>query len=289
MKKIINYYIKTKKYYKKIVIILKLKILSSKNLEYSINNYGDIKDEIEQLLKNIIEEDESYKYMYLLIISLYENIDTLLENLIIANHDICLKIIRSISEQLIIFKCLMQNEEYLREDFFNWSILNDYKNPKKEVELANTAKELYDKYILKLKEYMLDKEKNIDKTELKRNINKLINNNYGWYYTKCKNNYNISLNYIAKNENCNDIYEMFKYYSEEVHNNNTRTLMIQCKHNLSMEYHVIELLLCVQHHILQIIKEYVPIKRYKYILNKIEKNIQYNYDKMTYYEKKFDK
>ena len=71
MKKIINYYIKTKKYYKKIVIILKLKILSSKNLEYSINNYGDIKDEIEQLLKNIIEEDESYKYMYLLIISLY--------------------------------------------------------------------------------------------------------------------------------------------------------------------------------------------------------------------------
>ena len=289
MKKIINYYIKTKKYYKKIVIILKLKILSSKNLEYSINNYGDIKDEIEQLLKNIIEEDESYKYMYLLIISLYENIDTLLENLIIANHDICLKIIRSISEQLIIFKCLMQNEEYLREDFFNWSILNDYKNPKKEVELANTAKELYDKYILKLKEYMLDKEKNIDKTEMKRNINKLINNNYGWYYTKCKNNYNISLNYIAKNENCNDIYEMFKYYSEEVHNNNTRTLMIQCKHNLSMEYHVIELLLFVQHHILQIIKEYVPIKRYKYILNKIEKNIQYNYDNMTYYEKKFDK
>lgn len=289
MKKIINYYIKTKKYYKKIVIILKLKILSSKNLEYSINNYGDIKDEIEQLLKNIIEEDESYKYMYLLIISLYENIDTLLENLIIANHDICLKIIRSISEQLIIFKCLMQNEEYLREDFFNWSILNDYKNPKKEVELANTVKELYDKYILKLKEYMLDKEKNIDKTEMKRNINKLINNNYGWYYTKCKNNYNISLNYIAKNENCNDIYEMFKYYSEEVHNNNTRTLIIQCKHNLSMEYHVIELLLFVQHHILQIIKEYVPIKRYKYILNKIEKNIQYNYDKMTYYEKKFDK
>lgn len=289
MKKIINYYIKTKKYYKKIVIILKLKILSSKNLEYSINNYGDIKDEIEQLLKNIIEEDESYKYMYLLIISLYENIDTLLENLIIANHDICLKIIRSISEQLIIFKCLMQNEEYLREDFFYWSILNDYKNPKKEVELANTAKELYDKYILKLKEYMLDKEKNIDKTEMKRNINKLINNNYGWYYTKCKNNYNISLNYIAKNENCNDIYEMFKYYSEEVHNNNTRTLIIQCKHNLSMEYHVIELLLFVQHHILQIIKEYVPIKRYKYILNKIEKNIQYNYDKMTYYEKKFDK
>ena len=289
MKKIINYYIKTKKYYKKIVIILKLKILSSKNLEYSINNYGDIKDEIEQLLKNIIEEDENYKYMYLLIISLYENIDTLLENLIIANHDICLKIIRSISEQLIIFKCLMQNEEYLREDFFNWSILNDYKNPKKEVELANTAKELYDKYILKLKEYMLDKEKNIDKTEMKRNINKLINNNYGWYYTKCKNNYNISLNYIAKNENCNDIYEMFKYYSEEVHNNNTRTLIIQCKHNLSMEYHVIELLLFVQHHILQIIKEYVPIKRYKYILNKIEKNIQYNYDKMTYYEKKFDK
>ena len=289
MKKIINYYIKTKKYYKKIVIILKLKILSSKNLEYSINNYGDIKDEIEKLLKNIIEEDESYKYMYLLIISLYENIDTLLENLIIANHDICLKIIRSISEQLIIFKCLMQNEEYLREDFFNWSILNDYKNPKKEVELANTAKELYDKYILKLKEYMLDKEKNIDKTEMKRNINKLINNNYGWYYTKCKNNYNISLNYIAKNENCNDIYEMFKYYSEEVHNNNTRTLIIQCKHNLSMEYHVIELLLFVQHHILQIIKEYVPIKRYKYILNKIEKNIQYNYDKMTYYEKKFDK
>lgn len=289
MKKIINYYIKTRKYYKKTVILLKLKIFSSKNLEYSINNYGDIKGEIEELLNNIIGKDESYKYVYLLIISLYENIDNLLENLIIANHDICLKIIRSISEQLIIFKCLMQNEEYLREDFFNWSILNDYKNPKKEVELASTAKGLYDKYILKLKEYMLNKEKNINETKMERYINKLIDNNYGWYYTKCKDNYNISLKYIAENENCNDIYEMFKYYSEKVHNNSTRTLMIQSKHNLSMEYHAMELLLFVQHYILQIIKEYIPIKRYKHIFNKIQKNIQYNYDKMIYYEEKFDK
>ena len=53
MKKIINYYIKTRKYYKKTVILLKLKIFSSKNLEYSINNYGDIKGEIGELLNNI--------------------------------------------------------------------------------------------------------------------------------------------------------------------------------------------------------------------------------------------
>lgn len=289
MKKIINYYIKTRKYYKKTVILLKLKIFSSKNLEYSINNYGCIKGEIGELLNNIIGKDESYKYMYLLVKSLYENIDTLLENLIIANHDICLKIIRSISEQLIIFKCLMQNGEYLREDFFNWSILNDYKNPKEEVELASTAKKLYDQYILKIKEYILGREKNIDKTKIERYINKLIDNNYGWYYTKCKENYNISLKYIADNENCNDIYKMFKYYSEKVHNNNTRTLMIQSKHNLSMEYHVMELLLFVQRHILKVIKEYIPIKRYKYIHNKILENIQYNYDKMKYYEEKFDK
>lgn len=289
MKKIINYYIKTRKYYKKTVILLKLKIFSSKNLEYSINNYGNIKGEIGELLNNIIGKDESYKYMYLLVESLYENIDTLLENLIIANHDICLKIIRSISEQLIIFKCLMQNGECLKEDFFNWSILNDYKNPKEDVEIASIARELYDQYILKIKGYILDREKNIDKTKIERYINKLIDNNYGWYYTKCKENYNISLKYIADNENCNDIYKMFKYYSEKVHNNNTRTLMIQSKHNLSMEYHVMELLLFVQRHILQVIKEYIPIKRYKYIHNKILENIQYNYDKMKYYEEKFDK
>lgn len=65
--------------------------------------------------------------------------------------------------------------------------------------------------------------------------------------------------------------------------------MIQSKHNLSMEYHAMELLLFVQHYILQIIQEYVPIKRYKYMLDKIQKNIQYNYDKMIYYEEKFDK
>lgn len=289
MKKIIKHYIETRKYYKKTIILLKLKIFSSKNLEYSINNYGDIKDEIEKLLNNIIEKDGSYKYIYLLILSLYENINNLVENLIIANHDICLKIIRSISEQLIIFKCLMQNEEYLREDFFNWSIINDYKNPKEEVEFASAAKELYNQYILKIKEYILDREKNIDKTKIERYINKLIDNNYGWYYTKCKENYNISLKYIADNENCNDIYKMFKYYSEKVHNNNTRTLVIQSKHNLSMEYHVIELLLFVQRHVLQVIKEYIPIKRYKYIHNKILENIHYNYDRMKYYEKKFDK
>lgn len=289
MKEIIKYYIKTRKCYKRTVILLKLKIFSSKNLEYSINNYGDIKSEIEKLLNTIIEKDENNKYIYLLIVSLYDNIDNLLENLIIANHDTCLKIVRSISEQLIIFKCLMQNEEYLREDFFNWSILNDYKNPKREVELASTAKELYNRYSSKIKKYILDNEKNMDNLKLERYINRLIDNNYGWYYTKWKMHHKISLKYIAENENCIDIYEMFDYYSEKVHNNDTRTLIIQSKHNLSMEYHVIELLLFVQRHILEIIKEYIPPKKYNYILNKILKNIQYNYDKMKYYEEKFDK
>lgn len=289
MKELIEKYMNTKKLYKKTVMLLKLKIFLSKSLEYSINNYGDIKSEIWMLLNGIIEKTEDYKYIYLLIISLYENIDSLLENLIIANHDTCLKIIRPISEQLIIFKCLMQNDECLKEDFFNWSILNDYKNPKNEVQLASTAKELYDRYNLDIERYILGKEKNINKVKLEKYKNKLIDSNYGWYYTKWKMDDNITLKYIAENEDCKDIYEMFKYYSEKVHNNSTRTLIIQSKHNLSMEYHVMELLLFTQCHILEIIKQYIHIEKYNVILKKITKNIQYNYEKMEYYEKNFDK
>lgn len=289
MKKLIAKHMNTKKLYKKTVMLLKLKIFSSKSLEYSINNYGDIKSEIEMLLNGIIEKAEDYKYMYVLIISLYENIDSLLENLIIANYDTCLKIIRPISEQLIIFKCLMQNEECLREDFFNWSIINDYKNPKNEVKLDSTAKELYDRYNLDIERYILGKEKSINKVKLEKYKNKLIDSNYGWYYTKWKMDYNITLKYIAENEDCKDIYKMFKYYSEKVHNNSTRTLIIQSKHNLSMEYHVMELLLFTQRHILEIIKQYINVEKYNGILKKITKNIQYNYEKMKYYEKNFDK
>lgn len=289
MKQIIAKYINTRKLYKRTVMLLKLKIFSSKNLEYSINNYGDIKNEIEILLNGIIEKDEEYKYIYLLIESLYENISGLLENLIIANHDTCLKIIRTISEQLIIFKCLMQNEKSLKEDFFYWSILNDYKNPKRGVELADSAKELYDRYNLDIEEYILGKGKNINKVKLEKYKGELMNSNYGWYYSKWKMDYKITLKYIAENEDCKDIYEMFKNYSEKVHNNDTRTLIIQSKHNLSMEYHVIELLLFIQRYILDIIKKYISEEKYKYIFRKIIKNIEYNYEKMQYYEEKFDK
>lgn len=289
MKQLIAKYINTRKLYKRTVMLLRLKIFSSKSLEYSINNYGDIKNEIEILLNGIIEKDEEYKYIYLLIKSLYENIGGLLENLIIANHDTCLKIIRSISEQLIIFKCLMQNEKSLKEDFFHWSILNDYKNPKRGVELADSAKELYDRYNLDIEEYILGKGKNINKVKLEKYKDELMNSNYGWYYSKWKMDYKITLKYIAENEDCKDIYEMFKYYSEKVHNNDTRTLIIQSKHNLSMEYHVIELLLFTQRHILDIIKLYISEEKYKYIFRKIIKNIEYNYEKMKHYEEKFDK
>lgn len=289
MKKIIEHYINTRRYYNKIVILLKLKIFSSKNLENSINDYGYIKNTIESSLNDIIRQNKDYKYIYLLISSLYENIDNLLENLIIANHDICLKIIRSISEQLIIFKCLMKNEAYLKEDFFNWSILNDYKNPKKDVELASTAKELYDTYRVNIRNYIIKQEDEISNNKVEKYINKLIDNKYGWYYTKCEKNYNITLKYIAEKENCNDIYEMFKYYSEKVHNNDTRTLIIQSKHNPSMEYHIIELLFFVQKDILDVIKEDISIQKYNRIHNKIIENIKVNYDKMKYYEENLDK
>ena len=289
MREAITKYINTKKLYKRTVRLLKLKMFSSGILEYSINNYGYIKSEIEILLNGIIENDEDYKYMYLLINSLYENIDSLLENLIIANHDTCLKIIRSISEQLIIFKCLMQNGKNLKENFYNWSIINDYINPKKEVELVSSVKELYKRYTLDIERYILSKKKNIATKKVNEYVKKLINNNYGWYYIKWTMDYDITLKYIAENEKCENIYKLFQHYSEKVHNNNTRTLMIQNKHNPSMEYHVIILLLYTQHHILDIIKEYVSKENYNCILAKIKENIQYNYDKMKYYEEKFDK
>lgn len=289
MKKLIIKYIEKKKLYKKTVLLLRLRIFLSKNLEDSINNYGEIKRELKVLLNEILNKDEDYKYIDLLIISLYENIDSVLENLIISNYDTCLKIIRSISEQLIIFKCLMQNEKSLMEDFFHWSILNDYKNPKNEVELASTVKELYDRYNLNIERYILKKEKNINEVKLKKYKNQLIDSNYGWYYTRWKVGDPISLKYIAKNEKCEEIYEMFEYYSEKVHNNNTRTLIIQSKHNLSMEYHILELLLFTQKHIIEIIKKYIHTEKYNDVQKKILENIQYNYEKMKYCEENFDK
>ena len=289
MKKLIEKYINTRKYYKKMLIILKLKMYASKNLESSINNYGNIMYEIAKLLNSIIDKDEDYKYIYLLKISIYENLDRILENLIIYNHDACLKIVRSTSEQLIIFKCLMQNEKYLMKEFSDWSIMSDYKNSKKGVELSSTGKQVFSECNLRIKKHIIANEPNINNQKLEKYVDKLINNKYGWYYSKCKTNYNITLKNIAKNEKCDDIYEMFKEYSEQVHNNNTRVLILQEAHNLSMDYHVLVLLLFIQRYILDIIKEDISYETYKCIYNKIYKNIEYNYKEMKYCEERYDK
>ena len=156
MNKGIIRYINSKKLYDRTTIWLKLKIYSSKNLKNSINKYGEIMTWVREQLTIVISKSKSQKQILLIINSIYENLDAVLENLIIGNHDVCLKIIRSISEQLIIIKCLMQNDDEMKNSFFNWSILNDYKNPKSGVELFDKANELYDDYCAKIEKYFYE-------------------------------------------------------------------------------------------------------------------------------------
>ena len=118
--------------------------------------------------------------------------------------------------------------------------------------------------------------------------NKIIDNKYGWYYFKSNTDDKITLKHIANNEVCMDIYKMFEYYSEKVHNNDTRTLLIQRDHNLSMEYHVLVLMQEVQLHILNILKKDIDKDAYEKMHERIIKNIKIDYNNMKVCEDFFD-
>lgn len=283
---ILNYFFKSKQLYKKKKKLLKLKIFTSSNLSDPINKYGEI---LEISREIFFEATRDNGYIYLLEESLYYNVNSIIENIIIANYDTCLKLIRSISEQLILIKCLIQNDFRLSEDFVNWSVLRDYDNPRAKELLSEKGYKTYNRYIKELNDYILEKKTNINQKEINKIIKRLIDNKYGWYYKNCNLNKNITLKYIAEKENALNIYEMFMEYSKKIHNNDTRTIMIQNDNNMSMEYHILILLLFIQKHLIQMVIGSVDEAKYKKCDSMINKTIKVYYKKVKEYEEKYDR
>jgi hypothetical protein len=215
-----------KSYYSEVELNINNKLKITKPLALVVDDYHTIFDFISKDFSRLSNKKMISENVILIFYSIHINFERLIENLLLLNYDICFKILRTIIEQIIIFTSLCNNDESMAYYFINWDLLaniNDYSFKKvgKDYQLCKNDLDNF----IKLK--CSHDTKKADKV-----IKDLIKNNYGWYYKKWDFKSDLNLYKIAEQEKILDIYDLFRKYSLNIHNNKLRTILKQNKYEV---------------------------------------------------------
>lgn len=247
------------KTYEKLKININQKLEMTKSLSVIVNDFYDISESISKTFSKLCENNKLSKNIIPIFYSLQINFNGIIENLLLLNYDICFKILRTAIEQTIIFDSLCNNNIKMADYFVNWDLLenikdydfnkiaNDYKACKNDLETFINMK--YPNNIKKEKKVIKD----------------LIKNNYGWYYIKWDFQSNLNLYQIAKQEKLLNLYDLFKTYSLNTHNNKLRTIFKQNKYEIKYGCRVVIGIYECLKSIIQVLQKFVIDDNQKYI------------------------
>jgi hypothetical protein len=235
------------------------KLETTKSLSVIVNDYYEISESVSKVFSKLCDDKKLSDNIVPIFYSIQINFERLIENLLLLNYDICFKILRTIIEQTIIFNSLCNNNKNMADYFINWDLLaniKDYTFNKVKEDYFSCKKDL--EIFVKLK-YPGDTKK------VNKVIKDLIKNNYGWYYKKWDFNSNLNLYKIAEQENLLDLYDLFKKYSLNTHNNKLRTIFKQNKYDIKYGCRVVIGIFTSLNSIIQVLQKFVINDNQKYI------------------------
>lgn len=122
--------------------------------------------------------------------------------------------LRIVFENLIILKFLLENDNSCCDDWYNWGkikVFNTY--PK----IIGEDERIIETMFKDFANWKIKTINSISKLYGNNKVNSILNNTYGWAYSK--NIKHLTLASIAKNCNADLAYDYFKFLSSTVHSN----------------------------------------------------------------------
>lgn len=245
--------------YIKFKVRIDKKLETTKPLAIVVNDYYDISESVSKVFSKLCENKKISSNIIPVFYSIQINFDGLVENFMLLNYDICFKILRTIIEQTIIFNALCNNNEIMSDNFINWDLLENIKDYSfnKVGKDYTDCKNRLEKFI-KLR-YPYDSDK------AKKMIKNLVKNNYGWYYINWDFKSDLNLYKIAEQEKLIDLYDLFKKYSLNIHNNKLRTILKQNKYDTEYGCSVVIGMFKSLKSIIQVLQNFIIDENQKYI------------------------